>query len=359
KIDIACQPVTSFVDGHFLISWKDATVTFKQGSNYTILYSTNNNLPLNSWNSLETNNPSQTYLPNFVPGQKYYIRMKVAYPDGNHFIICDTTTVLPPNRAKATGTSVTCSCNAGFMLQDDMVSCAFLPITTTQAATTPSERDVCFMPMEIGTCVESIQAWYYDAEIDSCYMFSYTGCRGNANRFASRLQCMDVCSTKQCHVSRKQAVKRQTPIPTCDESTGNFIPVQCDDLSDECWCVHPESGQEFNESRLKKNVGKPYCSSCKYERDRIIDVGDSESFVPSCSEEGYYSLVQCQPGTGECWCVDQLTGAEITNTRKPLGETVICKRPTLSMKPEDFRVAVHEKDMLKFAYRLPSGRTPS
>uniref|UniRef100_A0A915IM91 Fibronectin type-III domain-containing protein n=1 Tax=Romanomermis culicivorax TaxID=13658 RepID=A0A915IM91_ROMCU len=96
KIDIACQPATSFIDGHFLISWKDATVTFKRGSNYTILYSTNNNLPLNSWNSLETNNPSQTYLPNFVPGQKYYIRMKVAYPDGNHFIICDTTTVLPP-----------------------------------------------------------------------------------------------------------------------------------------------------------------------------------------------------------------------------------------------------------------------
>lgn len=38
------------------------------------------------------------------------------------------------------------------------------------------------------------------------------------------------------------------------------------------------------------------------------------AFIPSCDEDGYYRKMQCDPGSGECWCVDHL-GMELTGTR--------------------------------------------
>ncbi|NXW53714.1 TICN2 protein, partial [Eurystomus gularis] len=38
------------------------------------------------------------------------------------------------------------------------------------------------------------------------------------------------------------------------------------------------------------------------------------TFIPSCDEDGYYRRAQCEPGGGECWCVDQ-HGVELTGTR--------------------------------------------
>ncbi|XP_054030717.1 testican-2 isoform X1 [Dryobates pubescens] len=38
------------------------------------------------------------------------------------------------------------------------------------------------------------------------------------------------------------------------------------------------------------------------------------TFIPSCDEDGYYRRAQCEPGGGECWCVDQ-QGVELTGTR--------------------------------------------
>lgn len=39
------------------------------------------------------------------------------------------------------------------------------------------------------------------------------------------------------------------------------------------------------------------------------------AFVPSCDEDGYYRRAQCAPGGGECWCVDQQHGTELSGTR--------------------------------------------
>ncbi|NWZ30389.1 TICN2 protein, partial [Asarcornis scutulata] len=39
------------------------------------------------------------------------------------------------------------------------------------------------------------------------------------------------------------------------------------------------------------------------------------AFIPSCDEDGYYRRAQCTPGGGECWCVDQQHGTELSGTR--------------------------------------------
>lgn len=42
-------------------------------------------------------------------------------------------------------------------------------------------------------------------------------------------------------------------------------------------------------------------------------------YIPKCKEDGEYAIKQCNPGTGECWCVD-FRGFEISQsrTKKPL-----------------------------------------
>ncbi|KAI1231600.1 hypothetical protein IHE44_0007674 [Lamprotornis superbus] len=69
------------------------------------------------------------------------------------------------------------------------------------------------------------------------------------------------------------------------------------------------------------------------------------TFIPSCDEDGYYRRAQCEPGGGECWCVDQ-HGAELTGTRghgspdcgescgeRPPGDGAAAPGPPLNLCP--------------------------
>ena len=48
------------------------------------------------------------------------------------------------------------------------------------------------------------------------------------------------------------------------------------------------------------------------------------AFIPKCTDDGAFELVQCNPSTGFCWCVDE-DGAEITHTKTKQGRPD-CKR---------------------------------
>jgi hypothetical protein len=39
--------------------------------------------------------------------------------------------------------------------------------------------------------------WYYDQESDSCKTFTFHGCKGNKNNFASEEKCMEVCGPER------------------------------------------------------------------------------------------------------------------------------------------------------------------
>ena len=53
-------------------------------------------------------------------------------------------------------------------------------------------------------------------------------------------------------------------------------------------------------------------------------------FVPECEENGDFKKKQCHGSTGECWCVDVVTGEETENTRKSGGEKVNCEMTGVS-----------------------------
>lgn len=40
----------------------------------------------------------------------------------------------------------------------------------------------------------------------------------------------------------------------------------------------------------------------------------SDTYIPSCDEDGFYRRLQCDKSRGECWCVDQ-HGGELMGSR--------------------------------------------
>ncbi|GFU22641.1 boophilin-G2 [Nephila pilipes] len=57
--------------------------------------------------------------------------------------------------------------------------------------------DICNMVPETGDCDEILYRWYYDSGDSKCNIFEYSGCGGNDNNFVTRVMCEDACSGKR------------------------------------------------------------------------------------------------------------------------------------------------------------------
>lgn len=57
----------------------------------------------------------------------------------------------------------------------------------------------CLLPVETGSCDDSITRYYYKADEGLCKSFTYTGCNGNQNNFESKEACRKFC--KVCQIT--------------------------------------------------------------------------------------------------------------------------------------------------------------
>nr|XP_033789280.1 thyroglobulin isoform X2 [Geotrypetes seraphini] len=110
-------------------------------------------------------------------------------------------------------------------------------------------------------------------------------------------------------------------VPACTKD-GQYEDIQCN--AAECWCVDTE-GREIAGSRTQGK--RPRCpTECEKERQRLQiskksqPVG-SDLFVPSCTEEGRFTPVQC--AGKNCFCVD-LRGRTVPGSRQSPGEPEHC-----------------------------------
>ncbi|XP_045483161.1 balbiani ring protein 3-like [Harmonia axyridis] len=115
----------------------------------------------------------------------------------------------------------------------------------------PKPRDICFEPLDQGTCqgVESrnLTRYYFNSRTNKCETFVFSGCHGNHNNFYTKELCSQVCPVlSQCERLReknqKAAEKYNKPafLPRCESSTGNWESVQCLEHVGVCWCVTPQ-----------------------------------------------------------------------------------------------------------------------
>ncbi|XP_018322456.1 balbiani ring protein 3 isoform X2 [Agrilus planipennis] len=226
----------------------------------------------------------------------------------------------------------------------------------------PKPRDVCFEPMETGSCSDpesfrNLTRFYFNSRKNKCEPFSYSGCRGNHNNFHSEETCNLVCPVlSQCErlkaKNQKSAerYKKPTFTPRCDQDTGSWQPVQCLEHVGVCWCVTPHGeplkgtltrGSEpecnFRQARgrgknkaqaeevevvleeLMMQLGsidydeeeddmRVHSTESAIVRTSSEDVMDSsltrcQALKAQCDEDGKFLPTQCEKGV--CWCVDE------------------------------------------------------
>ncbi|XP_061542272.1 testican-1 isoform X2 [Phycodurus eques] len=91
-------------------------------------------------------------------------------------------------------------------------------------------------------------------------------------------------------------------------------------------CMKPlfNSCDSFKDGKLSNNewcycFQKPEGLPCQAEKSRMQNPSRRKSligsYVPRCTEEGYFKSTQCHGSTGQCWCVDKY-GNEIAGSRK-------------------------------------------
>ncbi|XP_042275633.1 testican-1 isoform X2 [Thunnus albacares] len=129
-------------------------------------------------------------------------------------------------------------------------------------------------------------------------------------------------------------------LPICKDSLGwmfNKLDMNFDLLLDQSelsaiyldkyeLCMKPlfNSCDSFKDGKLSNNewcycFQKPEGLPCQTEKSRIQNQSRRKSligsYIPRCTEEGYFKPTQCHGSTGQCWCVDKY-GNEIAGSRK-------------------------------------------
>jgi len=72
-----------------------------------------------------------------------------------------------------------------------MMAAAF--VVTSPASATPSDCDICSLPVEPGPCRGSCPRYYYNTDSGRCEPFIYGCCGGNANNFLTLAACEVAC----------------------------------------------------------------------------------------------------------------------------------------------------------------------
>nr|XP_006131444.2 papilin-like isoform X5 [Pelodiscus sinensis] len=56
-----------------------------------------------------------------------------------------------------------------------------------------SDIDICKLPMKPGPCQAFVRRYFYNSVTKKCEKFRYGGCQGNENRFANKEECLETC----------------------------------------------------------------------------------------------------------------------------------------------------------------------
>jgi len=66
-------------------------------------------------------------------------------------------------------------------------------VSITEVAGKPKSIEVCSLSPEVGLCRAAIPRFYFNPLTRQCEQFTYGGCGGNDNRFATVDDCIQIC----------------------------------------------------------------------------------------------------------------------------------------------------------------------
>lgn len=86
----------------------------------------------------------------------------------------------------------------------------------TQSARTDP---VCGQLEDGGSCKDYQEMWYYNQFDRDCFKFIYSGCNGNANRFATKEACLGRCGQYRKQAFSLKQDQQETPTRECRTNT--------------------------------------------------------------------------------------------------------------------------------------------
>nr|XP_037274979.1 kunitz-type serine protease inhibitor 6-like [Rhipicephalus microplus] len=92
--------------------------------------------------------------------------------------------------------------------------CIFLTIVATALAAKDFEPQ-CDQGPDVGLCKGFFPMWWFNTKTGKCEEFVYGGCGGNGNRYETREECEETCSSKTL-TSRKEETAAASTVATED-----------------------------------------------------------------------------------------------------------------------------------------------
>lgn len=166
------------------------------------------------------------------------------------------------------------------------------PEQPTAGAPATAEGD-CALPLDTGPCKGNLPSYGFDAPAGHCQLFTYGGCEGNANRFATLADCQAACGDAPTCPSYLQTSLVYVVQPLNREERAcifydNPLHVGCSELLNPSltvptdWptesCVTKDGKLYKAGTTLPKAEGWQDC--VRYEKELVATVGDCAALPP-------------------------------------------------------------------------------
>ena len=153
--------------------------------------------------------------------------------------------------------------------------------------------DVCALRLDTGPCKGNLPRYGFDAQAGHCQLFAYGGCQGNANSFATLVECQAACGdAPTCPSFLQTSLVYEVPPLNRPERAcvafGNPLHVGCSELLDPSltvptdWPTHPcatKDGKLYRAgTTLPKAEGWEDCSA--YENELVAGAPDCADLTP-------------------------------------------------------------------------------
>lgn len=178
----------------------------------------------------------------------------------------------------------------------------------------PTQAYTCSLSYKSGaSCGPAVTRWYYDSTTRTCQTYSFNGCDGNSNNFATQQDCKDYCRVESCPdggevwkeqngAARACTTNRQcpsthycTPVTTWTGTVYQTKSLCCP--SKNFVCSQPRDvGVRCSSTRISRwyfNADSKTCQTFEYNGCE----GNRNNFASQKSCQNYCLSEACPPGT--------------------------------------------------------------
>merc|ERR1712046_552863 len=93
------------------------------------------------------------------------------------------------------------------------------------------------------------------------------------------------------------------------------------------------------------------CLEAKNEANEEAAIG---TYIPQCKQDGTWEETQCWGSTGQCWCVNRISGRKLVGTKTGVGmgtEGLNCANPVLqSIHPQHAKSMSNDRGQTKACF---------